>query len=110
MPDDSDDSTVRIPTVVRDGEPIVWEEVNEEWYNQTQEAESVKEKVIDEYGEMDGVKAIGIEQGDEKIGERWTFAIRVEITSATAMACFPDEIDGVSINLYEVNENGGKLL
>lgn len=107
MPDDSDRSTIRVVTARNQEGPIAWAEVDEEWYHQTKRAEAVREQINEEYG--DGVRA-GIEEGDEIIGDNKAFAVRIEITGSVDADSFPDEIDGVPIQLYERDEKSGRSL
>jgi hypothetical protein len=91
-PDDPDSLEPRTKTVSAD------------WYEAHQHAEGVLQKVKDEWIQKEGVKGVGLGGDEEPV-----ISVTVVRTSHLKRT-FPETVDGVPVNVREIDPDEGQIL
>lgn len=94
--------TVTVPKYKRGDEVVEWMEVDKEWWEYSQKADEVHERVVEMVLDEPGVNYIENSQGEEKTEAGWTKAcilVLVDDDETADRLSLPDDIDGVPITV-----------
>jgi len=101
--DDSTRDTVRVPKVKSAEGVVEWMEVDAEWHEHCQVAESAKEQVAQEYGDHPRVISVGLTavEDEPRLGEHRRFAVSIELLDDgdAPLPEFPNKLDGISVQV-----------
>lgn len=101
-PSATDYETTSIPVLESGGEVVATEQVPAEWRERNEQAEDVVREIQAEFGDVDGVRTIGVTSAKRTIGDLHYPAVRVGVTPDRREAIderIPDRMNEIPINV-----------